>query len=183
MNNNTNGTERLYDAIGNELHVGDTVRILDGSKARDYKAGWTGLMNGCVGKEYKILSFNKTGTIGTVRLEHNAFAFDTKYLIRTSTDYDSVITESVNAKLKKAKEYSSIDITIHSDNSKEVECFLKEFTGTTVNVYYGRTVCCPEDTFNLNIGINIATERALDKFLKTKKEEIKEGTKCIVILR
>ena len=56
MNNNTNGTERLYDAIGNELHVGDTVRI--------YKAGWTGLMNGYVGKEYKILSFNKTGTIG-----------------------------------------------------------------------------------------------------------------------
>ena len=135
MNNNTNGTERLYDAIGNELHVGDTVRI--------YKVGWTGLMNGYVGKEYKILSFNKTGTIGTVRLEHNAFAFDTKYLIRTSTDYDSVITESVNAKLKKAKEYSSIDITIHSDNSKEVECFLKEFTGTTVNVYYGRTVCFP----------------------------------------
>ena len=107
MNNNTNGTERLYDANGN----------------------------------------------------------------------DSVITESVNAKLKKAKEYSSIDITIHSDNSKEVECFLKEFTGTTVNVYYGRTVCCPEDTFNLNIGINIATERALDKFLKTKKEETKEETK------
>lgn len=117
-----------------KFKVGDTVRIMDGSKAKHYAGGWVNDMDKCVGRE-AVISRTYSGT-REVKLEGICWAFDAQYL------------EPVHPK-----------IVITTDGKTT---YARYYTGKRVDCE-AIAKCHPSDKFDFDVGAHVAMHRLLDQ--------------------
>lgn len=118
-----------------KFKVGDTVRIMDGSKAKHYAGGWVGDMEKYVGKEAVISRFSLFDD-RAVRFEGIYWTFDVRYL------------EPVHPK-----------IVITTDG--KTTC-ARYYTGKRVCAE-AVAKCHPSDKFQFDVGAHVAMQRLLDQ--------------------
>lgn len=116
--------------------VGEKVRVLDGSEAQHYTAGWVDSMNPYVGKILEV----KSQVLGFASPVYNlvdggGWSYDEKYLAPVSSDRIVVYIDKKDPSKVVAKDVS---------------------TGKT-----GVAKCSPEDTFDFYTGAKLAMERLL----------------------
>ncbi len=118
-----------------KFKVGDTVRIMDGSKAKHYAGGWVGEMEKYVGREAVISRFSSFDD-QAVRLEGIFWTFDVRYL------------EPAHPK-----------IVITTDG--KTTC-ARYYTGKRV-IYEALAKCHPSDKFEFDVGAHVAMHRLLEQ--------------------
>lgn len=124
-----------------KFHVGDTVRVLDGSKIPYYTAGWVrGDMPDYIGHEYQIAS----------RKIHPAKGYPCYELVGDWHTWDERGLELVTAKRTKEK------ITVYRDGNKVVA--IDQRTGKK-----GIARCHPDDEFDFGVGAEIAFGRLMER--------------------
>lgn len=131
-----------------KFKVGDKVRILNGSKIKDYTGGWTAFgMNKHVGEVHTIRSINKSTYNGRV-----AYVLD-----GSPCDWDERGLELAKSKMSSVYGEMKIQskIVITTDGKTTIA---KLYEGKKV-VKTAEAKCSPEDEFNFNIGAAIALER------------------------
>ena len=140
--------------------VGDEVRVLDGSKAPNYTAGWINPMKRYVGKTLVVMMQESIHESPTYKLvDGGGWSYDEKYLAPVSSDRIVVYTDKKDPSKVVAKDVS---------------------TGKT-----GVAKCSPEDTFDFYTGAKLAMERLLgaEKMgAEGKIEEIEIGDTVEFIL-
>lgn len=116
--------------------VGEKVRVLDGSKAQHYAAGWINPMNSYVGKTLVVMMQESIYESPTYKLmDGGGWSYDEKYLAPTTSDR----------------------IVIYIDKKDPSKVIAKDIsTGKT-----GVAKCSPEDTFEFYTGAKLAMERLL----------------------
>lgn len=135
--------------------VGEKVRVLDGSKAQHYVAGWVGPMSSYVGKTLVVgdrASYNDAAIYKLV--DGGGWSYDEKYLAPA----DSVAPAS------------SDRIVIYTDKKDPSKVVAKDIsTGKT-----GVAKCSPEDTFDFYTGAKLAMKRLLGVEKMGTDEKIEE---------
>lgn len=116
-----------------KFKVGDTVRIMDGSKAKNYFGGWVEDMGEYVGREAVISRF--TVKDRAVKLEGIFWTFDVRYL------------EPANPK-----------IVITTDGQTT---YARYYIGKRVDAE-AVAKCHPSDKFDFDVGARVALHRLLD---------------------
>lgn len=117
-----------------KFKVGDTVRIMDGSKAKNYAGGWVDDMDKYVGREAVISQTSSCP--GEVKLEGLCWTFDVRYL------------EPVHPK-----------IVITTDG--QTTC-ARYYIGKRVDAE-AVAQCHPSDKFDFDVGAHVALHRLLDQ--------------------
>ena len=125
-----------------KFRIGDRVKVLDGSKIKEYTYGW--FMTDTVGKKGVIIARNMIGEYPAYQIkfddrdfwQYNVCTFDERGL--------EPIPININFSIVGRKVYSSI-----CDSNGE--------TITSV------ARCHPDDEFDLKTGMNIALDRLLEK--------------------
>lgn len=126
-----------------KFNVGDRVRVLDGSKIKDYTRGWC--MIDAIGKEGIITSRSIIENLPAYKIEFVNVGFDR----HSSCTFDErglefVGINSINFLIIGRKVYSRM-----CDSNGEVST--------------SEARCHPDDEFDLKTGINIALDRLLAK--------------------
>ena len=117
-----------------KFKVGDKVRILDGSKIKNYAGGWTSKMGQYVGKVYKVANVvHLSSDSMNYRLEDVAYVWDEMGLERCGNE----------------------TIVIYRKGNEVIA--LDKRTGKKAIAK-----CSPEDTFDFNIGAKLAFERLMN---------------------
>lgn len=134
--------------------VGEKVRVLDGSEAPYYTAGWINPMNRYVGKTLVVMRQESIHESPTYKLvDGGGWSYDEKYLAPA----DSIAPTT------------SDRIVIYIDKKDPSKVIAKDVsTGKT-----GVAKCSPEDTFDFYTGAKLAMERLLGA--EEKVEEIEIG--------
>lgn len=129
-----------------KFKVGDKVKILDGSKIKNYCSGWLpGHMGKHVGEVYTVESVSKH----SCSLKGIAWVWDIRGL-------------------ELIKEKSHKPIVIYN-RDREVIAVDKNTGKKAI------AKCCPEDTFNFNIGAKIAFDRLINPQIKKVTRYAKPG--------
>lgn len=116
--------------------VGEKVRVLDGSEAPYYTAGWINPMNRYVGKTLVVMTQESIHESPTYKLvDGGGWSYDEKYLAPVSSDRIVIYTDKKDPSKVVAKDVS---------------------TGKT-----GVAKCSPEDIFDFYTGAKLAMERLL----------------------
>lgn len=114
--------------------VGDTVRIMDGSKAKHYAGGWVNDMDKYVGREAVISRF--AGMDRGVKLEGIYWTFDVRYL---EPVYPKIVI-TTDGRMTCARYYIGKRV--------DAEAVAK---------------CHPSDKFDFDVGAHVALHRLLDQ--------------------
>lgn len=117
-----------------KFKVGDRVRVLDGSKIKNYDGGWVRGMQECVGNVYTV---EQTLSGGVYRLEDVPFLFYERWLERAGNPGKIIIT--TDGRITTAKLYRHGAPTLKSVAE-----------------------CSPEDTFDFAAGAKLAFDRLID---------------------
>lgn len=116
--------------------VGEKVRVLDGSEAPYYTAGWVNPMNRYVGKTLVVMTQESIHESPTYKLmDGGGWSYDEKYLAPADSDRIVIYTDKKDPSKVIAKDIS---------------------TGKT-----GVAKCSPEDTFDFYTGAKLAMNRLL----------------------
>lgn len=116
--------------------VGEKVRVLDGSEAQHYTAGWVDSMNPYVGKTLEVMCQEADFGSPVYKLVGGgAWSYDEKYLAPANSDRIVIYTDKKDPSKVIAKDIS---------------------TGKT-----GVAKCSPEDIFDFYTGAKLAMERLL----------------------
>lgn len=116
--------------------VGEKVRVLDGSEAPYYTAGWINSMNRYVGKTLVVMTQESIRESPTYKLvDGGGWSYDEKYLAPVSSDRILIYTDKKDPSKVIAKDIS---------------------TGKT-----GVAKCSPEDIFDFYTGAKLAMNRLL----------------------
>lgn len=128
-----------------KFNIGDRVRVLDGSKIKDYTGGWC--MKDTIGKEGVITdqSIIESHPFYTIRFD------DRKFNIYESCIFDERGLELVDS-------ISNLQFWIDG-RTVHCEAFFCDFDKKVMS----EATCHPEDKFDLKTGINIAVDRLLAK--------------------
>lgn len=129
-----------------KFKIGDRVKVLDGSKIKDYTHGWC--MKEAIGKEGVVTNRNVT-TIekrAYYKIKFDDSAFD-NWL--GTCDFDERGLELVGI--------NSINFTIVGKS------VISQMCGSNGVIAESEARCHPDDEFNLKTGINIALDRLLEK--------------------
>ena len=130
--------------------VGEKVRVLDGSEAPYYTAGWINPMNSYVGKTLVVMTQESIRESPTYKLvDGGGWSYDEKYLAPVSSDRIAIYTDKKDPSKVIAKDIS---------------------TGKT-----GVAKCSPEDIFDFYTGAKLAMERLLGVEEMGTEEEIEIG--------
>lgn len=129
--------------------IGEKVRVLDGSKAQDYTAGWVVSMNPYVGKTLEVMCQEADFASPVYKLvDGGGWSYDEKYLAPVSPDRIVVYIDKKDPSKVVAKDIS---------------------TGKT-----GVAKCSPEDIFDFYTGAKLAMERLLGVEKMGTDEKIEE---------
>ena len=129
-----------------KFEIGDRVKVLDGSKIKDYTCGWC--MNETIGKEAVIINRYAIGKRPSYKIKfddrdfkrYDSYTFDERGLESAGIN----IGFSINFSTVGRKVYSSL----HTSNGEIIRAVAR---------------CHPDDKFDLKTGMNIALERLLEK--------------------
>lgn len=119
-----------------KFKVGDKVRILDGSKIKNYAGGWTTKMGRYVGEVYKVANVvhdSSGSSMYKYKLEGVCYVWDERWLERCGNE----------------------TIVIYRKDNEVIA--LDKGTGKKAIAK-----CSPEDTFDFNIGAKLAFERLMN---------------------
>lgn len=129
--------------------VGEKVRVLDGSEAPYYTAGWINPMNRYVGKTLAVMTQESIHESPTYKLvDGGGWSYDEKYLAPATSDRIVIYTDKKDPSKVIAKDVS---------------------TGKA-----GVAKCSPEDTFDFYTGAKLAMERLLGVEKMGTDEKIEE---------
>lgn len=128
-----------------KFKVGDKVKILDGSKIKNYMGGWEPEMKSYVGKVCTIQSVNPVAR--AVWLNENDFVWDERGLSLAESSESSIRIERYGRKIV-AKLYSDEKV-----------------------IRTGVAKCNPKDTFDYETGVRLA----LDRLFQFNWEEFESG--------
>ena len=127
-----------------KFNIGDRVKVLDGSKIKDYTSGWA--MKEAIGKEAVITDRYAIGKHPAYRIKFDDSAFDNRF---GTCNFDERGLELVGI--------NSINFIIVGRR------VISQMCGSNGETITSEARCHPDDEFDLKTGINIALDRLLEK--------------------